>query len=145
MVALVGLTHMVPSTVDNGRHQIMVFEGNQEIRSDLLSWLQSRQTSGVPMRRTTRSSIRDVDEGDGTSSEPSNILEDSPIFPQIGNEVASDLDPTAGFVEGITMDWTTDAAVPGGNPALHVQTSNPVVQGTAEEDNTTPTVHSGGK
>jgi hypothetical protein len=143
MVALVGLTHMVPSTIDNGRHRIMVFEGNQEIRSDLSSWLQSKQMSGIPMRRATRSSARDANEGDGTNSEPSNTSEDSPVFLPIGNEVASDLDPTAGVVEGITVDWTTDAAIPGGNPALHVPTNNPMVQGTAEEDNNTPTVHSG--
>jgi hypothetical protein len=31
MVALVGLTHMVPSIVDNGRQQIMAFEGNEDI------------------------------------------------------------------------------------------------------------------
>jgi hypothetical protein len=31
MLALIGLTHMVPNTIDNGRQQIMVFEGNQEI------------------------------------------------------------------------------------------------------------------
>jgi hypothetical protein len=31
MVALVGLTHMVPSAVDNGRQQIMVFEENEDI------------------------------------------------------------------------------------------------------------------
>jgi hypothetical protein len=71
--------------------------------------------------------------------------EDSPVSPPIGNEVASDLDPTAGAVEGITVDWTTDAGIPGGNPPLHVRTSNPVVQGTAQKDNTAPTVHSGGE
>jgi hypothetical protein len=105
MVAFIGLTHKVPSIVDNGRHGIMVFEGNQEIRSDLLNWLQSRQTSGVSMRTTTRSSVRDADEGAGTSLKPSNTSEDSPISPPIGNEVASDLDPIAGAVEGNTMDW----------------------------------------
>jgi hypothetical protein len=31
MVALVSLMHMVPSTVDNGRQRIMVFEGNEDI------------------------------------------------------------------------------------------------------------------
>jgi hypothetical protein len=143
MVVLVGLTHMIPSTVDNGRHRIMVFEGNQEIRSDLLSWLQSKQTSGVSMRRTTRSTARDANEGDGTSSEPSNTSEDSPVSLPIGNEVPSDLDPTAGALEGITVDWTTDAAVRGDNLPLHVRTSNPVVQGIAKEDNTAPTMHSG--
>jgi hypothetical protein len=97
------------------------------------------------MKRATRSSARDADEGDGTSSELSNTSEDSPVSPPIGNEVASDLDPTAGVVEGITVDWTIDAAVPGGNPALHVPTSNPMVQGIAEEDNNSPTVHSGGE
>jgi hypothetical protein len=30
-VALVGLTHMVPSAIDNGRQRIMVFEGNEDI------------------------------------------------------------------------------------------------------------------
>ena len=127
MVAFVGLTHMVPSIVDNGRHQIMVFKRNQEIRSDLLNWLQSRQTNNVPMRKTTRSNVKDADEGAGTSLEPSNTLEDSPVSLPIGNEVASDLDPIASAVEGITMDWTTHAAVPGGNPALHIRTCNPVV------------------
>jgi hypothetical protein len=37
MVALVDLTHMVPSAVDNRRQQIMVFEGNEDIRADLLN------------------------------------------------------------------------------------------------------------
>jgi hypothetical protein len=67
MVALVGLMHMVPSTVDNGRQRIMVFEGNQEIRSSLLSWLQSNH-QGVPMRRTTRAGARVADEDNDTSS-----------------------------------------------------------------------------
>ena len=69
MVALVGLTHMFPSIVDNGRQRIMVFEGNEDIRADLLNWLQTRQTSSVPVRRTTRTSTRDADKGDGTSLE----------------------------------------------------------------------------
>jgi hypothetical protein len=69
MVALVGLTHMVPRVVDNGRQRIMVFEENEDIRADLLSWLQTRQTSTIPVRRTTRASARGADEGDGTSAE----------------------------------------------------------------------------
>jgi hypothetical protein len=53
MVALVGLTYMVPSAVDMGRQWIMVFEGNEDIRADIFSWLQTRQTSSIPVRRTT--------------------------------------------------------------------------------------------
>jgi hypothetical protein len=79
MVALVGLTHMVPSAVDNGRQRIMVFEGNEDIRADLLSWLQTKQTSSVPVRRTTRATARDADEGDGTSSEQSPASEDTAL------------------------------------------------------------------
>jgi hypothetical protein len=30
---------MVPNAVDNRRQRIMVFEGNEDIRADLLSWL----------------------------------------------------------------------------------------------------------
>jgi hypothetical protein len=37
MVALVGLMHMVPSAVNIGRQRILVFEGNEDIRADLLS------------------------------------------------------------------------------------------------------------
>jgi hypothetical protein len=29
----------------------MVFEGNEDIRADLLSWLKNRQTSSVPVGR----------------------------------------------------------------------------------------------
>jgi hypothetical protein len=36
-VAVVGLTHMVPGLVDHGMHRITVFEGNQDIRLQLLN------------------------------------------------------------------------------------------------------------
>jgi hypothetical protein len=81
-----GLTHMVPSVVDNGRQRIMVFEGNEDIRADLLSWLQTRQTNSILVRRTIRATARDADEGDGTSSEQSPASEDTPISPPLGNE-----------------------------------------------------------
>jgi hypothetical protein len=89
MVALVGLTHMVPSAVDNGRQQIMVCEGNEDIRADLLSSLQTRQTSSVPLRRTTRATTRHADEGDDTSEEQSPASEDTAVSPPFGNEGAS--------------------------------------------------------
>jgi hypothetical protein len=127
MVALVGLTHMVPSIVDNGRQRIMVFEGNEDIRADLLNWLQTRQTSTVPLRRTTRASAKDADEGDGTSAEQSPTLEDIAISPPFGNEGASYVDPSAGVVEGSTVDWIGDAAVPQVNLPMDVQTSNAVL------------------
>ena len=77
MVALVGFTHMVPSVVDNGRQRIMVFEGNEGIRVDLLSWLQTKQMNSVLVRRTTRASTRDADEGDGISSKQSPASKDT--------------------------------------------------------------------
>jgi hypothetical protein len=43
------------------------------------------------------------------------------------------------------MDWTTDAAVPEVNPPMGVQRSNVALPGSAAEDNTAPTVHSGGE
>jgi hypothetical protein len=140
MVAFVGLTHMVPSTIDKEKHRIMVFEGSEDIRADLLSWLQTRQSSSVPMRRTTRASTRDADKGDGTNSEPSNTSDDTPVSPPLRNEVASNLDPSAGAVEGNTMDRTVDAAILGVNPPMGVQASNVVFKGTAEEVSIEPTV-----
>jgi hypothetical protein len=145
MVALVGLTHMVPSAVDNGRQRIMVFEGNEDIRADLLSWLQTKQMSSVPVRRTTRASARDADEGDGISSKQSPASEDIPVSPPLGNEGVSEVDPSAGVVEGQTMDWTTDAAVSDVNLPKGVQTSNVVLRGSATEDSTAPTMHWGGE
>jgi hypothetical protein len=145
MVALVGLTHMVPSAVDNGRQQIMVFEGNEDIPADLLSWLQTRQTSTVLVRRTTRASARDADEGDGTSAEQSPASEDTAVSPPLGNEGASYIDPSAGVVEGSIVDWTGDAAVLEVNPPMDIQTSNVVLRGSAVEGSTAPTVHSGGE
>jgi hypothetical protein len=145
MVALVGLTHMVPNAVDNGRQRIMVFEGNENIRADLLSWLQTRQTSSVPVRRTTRATARDADEGDGTSSEQSHASEDTPVSRPLGNEGASEVDPSVGAVEGQTVDWTADAAVLEVNPPMDVQRSNVVLPGSAVEDSTAPTVYSGGE
>jgi hypothetical protein len=145
MVALVGLTHMVPSAVNNGRQWIMVFEGNEDIRADLLSWLQTRQTSSVPVRRTTRATARDADKGDGTSSEQSPASEDTPISPLLGNEGASEVDPSVGVVEGQTVDWTADAAVSEINPTMGIQTSNVVLRGSAVENSTAPTVHRRGK
>jgi hypothetical protein len=56
------------------------------------------------MRRTIRATARDANEGDGTSSKPSNTLEDTLVSPLLGTEVASDIDPTADVVEGNTMD-----------------------------------------
>jgi hypothetical protein len=128
MVALVGLTHMVPSAVDNGRQRIMAFEGNEDIRANLLSWLQTKQTSSVPVRRTTRATARDVDVGDGTSSEQSPALEDTPISSPLGNEGASYIDPSVGTVEGSTVDWIGDVVVSEVNPPMDVQTSNVVHQ-----------------
>jgi hypothetical protein len=145
MVALVGLTHMVPSTVDNGRQRIMAFEGNEDIRADLLSWLQTRQTSTVSVRRTTRATTRDTDIDDGTSSEQSPASEDTPVSPPLGNEGASYVDPSAGAVEGSIVDWAGDVAIPKFNLPMGVQTSNVVHQGSVVEDSTTPIVHSGGE
>jgi hypothetical protein len=78
----------------------MVFEGNEDIRADLLSWLQTKQTSNVPVRRTTRASARDADEGNGTSSEQLPASKDTPISPPLGNEGALEVDPSVGIVEG---------------------------------------------
>jgi hypothetical protein len=55
------------------------------------------------------------------------------------------VDPNAGAVEGSTVDWTRDAAVPEVNPAMGVQTSNALLRGSTTEDSTAPTVHSGGE
>jgi hypothetical protein len=145
MVALVGLTHMVPNAVDNGRQRIMVFEGNEDIRADLLSWLQTKQTSSVPVRRTTRATVRDAYEGDGTSSEQSPASEDTPLSRPLRNEGASEVDPSVGVVEGKTVDWTADAAVLEVNPPMGVERSNVMLPGSAAEDSTAPTVHSGGE
>jgi hypothetical protein len=45
MVAIVGLNHMIPSLVDHGMHRIMVFEGNQDMRLQLLSWVEAHEGS----------------------------------------------------------------------------------------------------
>jgi hypothetical protein len=145
MVALVGLTHMVPSAVDNGRQRIMVFEGNEDIRADLLSWLQTRQTSNILVKRKTRSTTRDADKGNGTSSEQSPTSEDTPVSHPFGNEGASEVDPSTSAVEGQTVDWTADVAVPEVNPPMGVQRSNVVLPGSAAEDSTAPIVHSRGE
>jgi hypothetical protein len=63
---------------------------------------------------------RDADEGHGISSEPSNTSEDALVSPPLGNEVASDLDPSAGAVEGNTVNWIVDGAVPRVNPPMGV-------------------------
>jgi hypothetical protein len=107
--------------------------------------MQSRETRSLLIRRTTRTITRDTDDGDGTSSEPSSTSEDMLVSPPLGTEIASDIDPTADAVEGNTVDWIVDAAVPGGNPPLGVQTRNRMLQRTAEQDSTTSMVHSGGK
>jgi hypothetical protein len=145
MVALVGLTHMVPNAVDNGRQRIMVFEGNEDIRANLLSWLQTRQTSSVLVRRTTRATARDADKGNGTSLEQSPASEDTPVSHPLENEGASEVDPSAGAMEGQTVDWTSDVAVLEVNPPMGVQRSNVVLPGSTVEDSTAPTVHSGGE
>jgi hypothetical protein len=145
MVALVGLTHMVPSAIDNGRQWILVFEGNEDIRADLLTWLQTRQTSSIPVRRTTRATVRDANEGNGTSSEQSLASEDTPFSHLLGNEGVSEVDPSVGVVEGQTVDWTADAAVLEVNPPMGVKRSNVVLPGSAAEDSTAPTMHSGGE
>jgi hypothetical protein len=97
------------------------------------------------VKRTTRAIARDADEGDGTSSKQSPTSEDIPVSPPLGNEGASEVDPSAGAVEGQTVDRTADAAVPEVNPPMGVQTSNVVLRGSAAEDSTAPTVHSGGE
>jgi hypothetical protein len=43
MVALVGLIHMVPNLVDHEMYKIIVFKGNQEIISQFLSLMESKQ------------------------------------------------------------------------------------------------------
>ena len=56
----------------------MVFEGNEDIRADLLSWLQTKETNNVPLRRATRANTRDADKGDGTNSKLPNTSKDTP-------------------------------------------------------------------
>jgi hypothetical protein len=97
------------------------------------------------VRRTTRATARDADEGDGTSSEQSPASEDTPVSRPLRNEDASEVDPSAGAVEGQTVDWTADAAVLEVNPPMGVQRSNVVLPGSAAKDSTAPTVHSGGE
>jgi hypothetical protein len=97
------------------------------------------------VRRTTRATAGDADEGDGTSLEQSLALEDTPVSHPLGNEGASEVDPSASAVEGQTVDWTADAAVPEVNPPVGVQRSNVVLPGSAAEDSTAPTVHSRGE
>jgi hypothetical protein len=97
------------------------------------------------VRRTTRATARDADEGDGTSSEQSPASKDIPVSRPLGNEGASEVDPSVGVVEGQTVDWTSDVAVLEVNPPMGVQRSNVVLPGSAVEDSTAPTVHSGGE
>jgi hypothetical protein len=54
-------------------------------------------------------------------------MEDIAISPPFGNEGASYVDPSAGVVEGSTVDWIGDAAVPQVNLPMDVQTSNAVL------------------
>jgi hypothetical protein len=110
-----------------------------------LSWLETKQTSSVLVRRTTRASARDADEGDGISSKQSPASEDTPVSPPLGNEGVSEVDPSAGVVEGQTVDWTTDAAVSDVNLPMDVQTSNAALRGSTTKDSTAPTVHWGGE
>jgi hypothetical protein len=56
------------------------------------------------VRRTTRATAKDADEGDGTSSEQSPASEDTAVSPPLGNEGASYIDPSAGAVEGSTVN-----------------------------------------
>jgi hypothetical protein len=79
------------------------------------------------VRRTTRATAGDADEGDGTSLEQSLALEDTPVSHPLGNEGASEVDPSASAVEGQTVDWTADAAVLEVNPPMGVQRSNVVL------------------
>jgi hypothetical protein len=97
------------------------------------------------LRRITRATTRHADEGDDTSAEQSPASEDTTVSPPFGNEGASYVDPSAGAVEGSTVDWTGDAAVPEVNPAMGIQTSNALLRGSTTEDSTAPTVHSGGE
>ena len=49
---------MVPVLVTNGvSHRITVFEGNEEIRSKLLDWMQTRETDTIVSRRNTKKKI----------------------------------------------------------------------------------------
>lgn len=55
MVAIVGLTHMLPVFVNDGvSHKIIVFEGDAEIRSKVLDWVQMRKTTEVYKRNVKR-------------------------------------------------------------------------------------------
>ena len=99
----------------------------------------------VPMRRSTRASTRDVDDGDGTSVEQLPTSEDTTVSPPLGNEGTSYIDPSVGVVEGSTMDWIRNAAILEVNPPMGVQTSNVVLRGNAAEDNTAHTMHSRGE
>ena len=52
-VALVGLTHMVPSLVDHGIDTVKVFDDKDDIRSRLIKWRAARgEGDSVPKRRT---------------------------------------------------------------------------------------------
>ena len=94
----------------------MVFEGNEDIRANLLNWLQTRKTNNVPVRRTTRATVRDADKGNSISSEQSPASEDIPISHPLRYDNTSKVDPSTSAVEGSTIDWTGDAAILEVNP-----------------------------
>jgi hypothetical protein len=88
MVAIVGLTHMVPSLVDNGMHRITVFEGNQDIRLQLLSSVEEKEGSSRGRKRSARAGGKDEAGGDGSNSGTSNTSEENPSSHEEVDEVS---------------------------------------------------------
>ena len=60
---------MVPVLVNNGvSYRITMFEGNEEIRSKLLDWMQARETKTRVLRRNTKKKTEASSSNNDTSN-----------------------------------------------------------------------------
>jgi hypothetical protein len=144
MVAVVGLNHMVPSLVDQGMHRIMVFEGNQDMRLQLLSWMEAREGSSRGQKRSTRAGGKDEAGGDGSSSRTSNTSKENPSSHEVVDEVSLEIEFYGYGANGKPMQSASTAATTEGDVIVDVHTTGPIQSTSVEEKSQADTELSGG-
>ena len=126
MVAIVGLNLMVPSLVDHGMHRIMVFKENQDMRLQLLSWVEAHERSSQGRKRSAWAGGKDEAGGDGSSSGTSNTFDENSSSHEEVDEVSLGIEFHGHSVDGKPIESASTIAVAEGDVRMDVQSMGPM-------------------
>jgi hypothetical protein len=81
MVSLVGITDMIPTLVNHTTYKITVFEKNEVINAQIINWMELKQGTSWPPRKSTRVDVDIVNKSNCMDTNTSDTSEENMLSP----------------------------------------------------------------